>query len=103
MSIKTDQDLGDGAWEDIARALGYTSLEIDMKFKNEDDPLGKLLDDYKKRGGSANDFISAMFSVGRSANLNSLGSFERQLLDELPSSSQREVEDDMIGYAGELD
>ncbi|XP_028395283.1 uncharacterized protein LOC114519360 [Dendronephthya gigantea] len=102
LSIKSEQDLGDGVWEDIARALGYTSLEIDMKFKDQDDPFTKLRDDYKKRGGNANDFIAAMYSVGRSANVNSFGSVERRLLDELPSSSQRNVEDDMIGYAGSI-
>ena len=70
-----------------------------MKFKDSDEPFTKLLEDYKKRGGSANDFISAMYSVGRNANLSS---FERRLRDILPSSSDREVEDDVAGCAGEL-
>ena len=70
-----------------------------MKFKDSDEPFTKLLEDYKKRGGSANDFISAMYSVGRNAHLSS---FERRLRDILPSSSDREVEDDVAGCAGEL-
>jgi hypothetical protein len=99
LSIRTEQDLGDGVWEDIARGLGYTPLEIDMKFKDSDEPFMKLLNDYKKRGGSANDFISAMYSVGRNANLSS---FEKRLRDVLPSSDVREVEDDVAGCAGEF-
>ena len=99
LSIRTEQDLGDDVWEDIARALGYTPLEIDMKFKDSDEPFTKLLEDYKKRGGSPNDFISAMYSVGRNANL---GVFERRIRDVLPSSDVREVEDDVTGCAGSI-
>ena len=91
--------MGDDVWEDIARALGYTPLEIDMKFKDTDEPFTKLLEDYKKRGGSPNDFISAMYSVGRNANI---GSFERRIRDVLPSSDVREVEDDVAGCAGKF-
>ena len=97
LSIKTEQDLGDGVWEDVARALGYTSLEIDMKFKDSDEPFTKLLDDYKKRGGNANDFISAMYTVGRNANLIS---FEQRLRTVLLESGRGEVEDDVAACAG---
>ena len=99
LSIRTEQDLGDDVWEGIARALGYTPLEIDMKFKDLDQPFTKLLEDYKKRGGSPNDFISAMYSVGRNANLSN---FERRIRDVLPSSDVSEVEDDVAACAGSI-
>ena len=91
--------MGDDVWENIARELGYTTLEIDMKFKNEDEPFTKLLDDYKKRGGSPNDFISAMYSVGRNANISG---YEQRLRDAFPSTSGAEFRDELGGHPGEF-
>lgn len=96
LSIKSDQDLGDDVWKDIARAIGYTSFEIDMKFKDEVDPLKKLLDDYKKRGGSSNDFITAMYRIGRKEYVSI---YERRLKNALPEG-ERILEDDMVGQNG---
>lgn len=94
LSIKTEQDLGDDIWKDVALGLGYTELEIDLKFKGEDEPIAKLLDDFKKRGGNANDFISAMYKVGRGRNLEN---FRNRSLS---SGSENEIEDDLRGFAG---
>ena len=98
LNIKTDCNLEDGVWEDIARNLGYTQLEIDMKFKGEDDPLMKLLEDYKKRGGSPNEFISTMYKIGRKENVNAFEERIRQVLPEQDS----DLEDNMAGKNGEL-
>ena len=71
-----------------------------MKFKDSDEPFSKLLGDYKKRGGSANDFISAMYTVGRNANISS---FEQRLRNVLPDSSRGDVEDDVAAHAGRFE
>lgn len=98
LSIKTNQDLGDDVWEDIARALGYTALEIDMKFKGEAEPLEKLVKDYKRRGGSPNDLITAMYTVGRKENIREYEQRIRSVLPEGESSS----EDDVVGHNGSI-
>ena len=66
-----------------------------MKFRDEVDRFLKLLDDYKKRGGNPNDFISAMYKIGRKEKVCE---YEQKLRNALPVGE--DLNDDLIGHDG---
>ena len=55
-------------WKELAITLGYTRNEINMKFSN-DNPIEQILTDFMSRGGDDNDFIQAIYEVGRRLKL----------------------------------
>jgi hypothetical protein len=67
--------MGDEVWEDLAKALRYTQVEIN-KIASSVDPMTELVANYKRRGGQSHEFISAMYNIGQfktSPHLNSSG------------------------------
>ena len=59
--------MGDEVWEDLAKSLRYTQVEIN-KIATSDDPMTELIANFKRRGGQPHEFISAMYNIGQFKN-----------------------------------
>lgn len=58
----------DNRWKELAKALGYTSNEINTKFSPEN-PIEEILTDFMSRGGDDRQFIQALYEVARRLKL----------------------------------
>lgn len=57
--------IDDHMWRELALALGYNRLEIQTKFSAQLEPIHEMLADFMSRGGTPDEFTSAMYKVAR--------------------------------------
>lgn len=60
--------MGDEVWHEVAESLGYTPKEI-SNLSGCDNPMAAVIGDYKRRGGTPLQFISALYKTGSPGNL----------------------------------
>ncbi|XP_031567582.1 uncharacterized protein LOC116302432 [Actinia tenebrosa] len=94
VTIRTDRDMGDEVWEDLAKSLRYTQVEIN-KIASSDDPMTELLANFKRRGGQPREFISAMYNIGQIKNSPHLNSSFGSGINSLSGPSEAETESKM--------
>lgn len=68
LSINAETDMGDEVWHEVAKQLGYTPREI-SNFSANDNPMGAVIADYKRRGGIPHQFITALYKTGSPGNV----------------------------------
>eukprot|EP00092_Neocalanus_flemingeri_P026631 GFUD01028866.1.p1 GENE.GFUD01028866.1~~GFUD01028866.1.p1 ORF type:complete len:967 (+),score=196.03 GFUD01028866.1:59-2959(+) len=63
----------DANWKKFASYIGFTRQEIKAKLQFSGDPFLSMMNLYQERGGTAEEFVQALYSVSRDNNLGSSG------------------------------
>jgi len=75
----------------FAMFIGFTTHEINSKLVPSPDPFRDLLEMYQQRGGKPEEFVQALYSVGRDFNMGSSGCGSNKNQDDTPLSTSSGV------------
>jgi len=75
----------------FAMYIGFTAHEINHKLVPSPDPFRDLLEMYQQRGGTPEDFVQALYSVGRDFNMGSSGCGSNKSHNDTPLSTSSGV------------
>ncbi|XP_074647770.1 uncharacterized protein LOC141903533 isoform X2 [Tubulanus polymorphus] len=73
----------DDNWKVFAKHLGFTAHEVNHKLGSTMDPFAFMLSIFQTRGGTPDEFVQALYEVGRNIRLNANGVKDDRSLDQI--------------------